>query len=240
MKVLAINGSPRGEKGCTEKMLQPLLDGMRQAGAETETIYLANKKIHYCAGCLTCWTKTPGKCVFDDDMDFLMRKMVTADTIVFGTPLYYFTMSGLLKNFLDRTLPLALPFMEENENGVTANQGRYSEKPSKMILVSPCGFPEKKHFDALIATFKQIAQAGNSKYLGEILRPAAGMLAIDAMQPQLQSYYDLLKQAGQQLIINNVIDEKTHEALHQLFISPKDFLERTNKYFKSELDKIIL
>ena len=51
MKVLAINGSPRGKKGCTDKILQPLLDGMREVGAETEAVYLAGKKIHHCSSC---------------------------------------------------------------------------------------------------------------------------------------------------------------------------------------------
>ena len=43
MKVLAINGSPRGASGNTERILQPFLEGAQGAGAETEVIYLKNK-----------------------------------------------------------------------------------------------------------------------------------------------------------------------------------------------------
>ncbi|NWF91859.1 MAG: SCP2 sterol-binding domain-containing protein, partial [Syntrophaceae bacterium] len=64
MKILAIQGSPRPKASNTEVLLQEFLKGARSQGAETETIYLKEKKIHSCIGCYTCWTKTPGVCVF--------------------------------------------------------------------------------------------------------------------------------------------------------------------------------
>ena len=69
MKVIALNSSPRGEGiSKTGIMLDALVEGMRQAGAEVETIHLRKKKINNCIGCYTCWTKTPGVCVHKDDM----------------------------------------------------------------------------------------------------------------------------------------------------------------------------
>jgi multimeric flavodoxin WrbA len=176
--------------------------------------------------------------VFKDDMGQMLKKFIDADLIIFGTPLYYFTMTGLMKNFMDRLLPLALPFMEENENGVTTHPGRYSDKAKKMVLVSGCGFPEIKHFEALVATFKKISEAGEAEYLGEILRPAAGIMDLEVFQHQLNEYRHLLKDAGKQLITGNAIDAKTHEALHRVWISPNEFRESANQYFKSELEKI--
>ena len=73
MKVLAINGSPRGQFGNTEVLLKPFLEGCAEAGAEIETIYLKDKEIKHCIGCFTCWTKTPGKCIHKDDMEELLR-----------------------------------------------------------------------------------------------------------------------------------------------------------------------
>lgn len=238
MKVLAINGSPRGENGCTNMMLQPLLEGMCQAGAKTKIIKLDDKQIHHCIGCFSCWTKTPGKCVFNDDMAELLNKIIGADIIVYATPLYYFTTTGLFKNFLDRCLPLASPFMEENEQGITIHPGRYDRKKRKMLLVSPCGFPELSHFDALVVTFKKIAEAGEAEYLGEILKPAAGLMLIEELQDKVTPYFDLLKQAGKQLIENNSINLKTYQGLHETWISPEEFREQANQYFKSELEKL--
>lgn len=236
MKVLAVNASPRGKDGFTDRILQPLLDGMRQTGAETEVIYLANKNIHHCIGCFSCWLKTPGKCVFDDDMEPLLRKMIDVDLIIYATPLYFFTMTGLLKDFFDRTLPLALPFMAKTQSGITTHPPRYPGKHKKYLLVSPCGFPELSHFDALVATVKKIAAAGECEYLGAILRPSAGLIDTNVLQPAvIKEYFALLKEAGKQLIEKNKIDPDIHKKLQQPWISVDDFVTNANEYFQSIL-----
>ena len=69
MKVLALNSSPRGGgQSKTEIMLNSLVEGMRAAGAEVEVVDLRKKTIKNCAGCFSCWTKTPGTCIRKDDM----------------------------------------------------------------------------------------------------------------------------------------------------------------------------
>ena len=107
MKILGICGSPR--KGNTEWMLTQLLESAQHAGAETELILLRQKDIRLCRGCLTCEIgrgKKPGVCVIKDDMAPLLAKMLEADGIVFGTPVYFYLLSALLKNCMDRTLPI--------------------------------------------------------------------------------------------------------------------------------------
>ncbi len=209
MKILTINASPRGKEGCTFKMLEPLLKGMQQANAKTEIIHLGKLNIHHCIGCLACWTKTPGKCVFDDDMASLLPKLIEADLIIYGTPLYYYTMTGLLKNFMDRTIPLASPYMIEGESNknITSHPKRYEYHAKKTLLVSPCGFPEYVHFEPLVFTFKHIAKSTNSTYLGEILRPAAPLLCIDHFKKESSIYFENLKKAGQQLIEQEKIND---------------------------------
>ncbi|EKE01758.1 MAG: Flavodoxin-like protein fold protein [uncultured bacterium] len=239
MKILAINASPRGENSCTDRILFPLLEGMREAGAETETIYLANKKIHHCIGCFSCWLKTPGQCVFKDDMGVILEKLVAADLIIYGTPLYCFTMTVLLKNVLDRSIPLALPFMAINKEGLMFHPARYPGKPKKHFLVSPCGFPEFTHFDALVATMKKLASASeNDEYLGEILRPSAEMMNIPSLQPDLIKYFALVKEAGKQLVEKNKIEPDIYTELRQAWISQKDFMTHANNYFQSVIEKI--
>ena len=69
MKVLAINSSARTQgQSKTKLMLDHLVEGMRDAGAEVEIVNLREKKINNCIGCFTCWTKTPGECLHKDDM----------------------------------------------------------------------------------------------------------------------------------------------------------------------------
>ncbi|MGD9152056.1 MAG: flavodoxin family protein [Gammaproteobacteria bacterium] len=240
MKVLAINSSPRGNQGCTFRMLQPLLKGMQEAGAETELVNLGELKINHCLGCFACWFETPGQCVIKDDVAPILEKFADADLVIYGTPLYVFTMSGLMKNLLDRSVPLASPYMIENKdmNGITTHPPRHSGKTQKMLLVSPAGFPEFEHFTDLVATFKRLANMAYVNYLGEILRPAAAMLLIHQPEnPLVKQYLDALKQAGKQLITNEKIDDETMKILHDPWISPEDFRKTANEHLRQMLNE---
>jgi len=81
MKILAIQGSPRPKASNTEILLREFLKGAQSQGAETETIYLKDKDIHSCVGCYTCWAKTPGICIFKDDMPELLEKVRRCEKI---------------------------------------------------------------------------------------------------------------------------------------------------------------
>ena len=106
MKVLAINGSPRLRASSTYSILVPLLQGMRAAGAETSLIHVRELELEPCMGCFHCWVQTPGECIHDDGMSAAIDAYKAADLIVYGTPLYHGSMSGLLKTFVDRLPPL--------------------------------------------------------------------------------------------------------------------------------------
>jgi len=107
MKVLGICGSPR--RGNTEWMLTKVLESAKAEGAEAELVLLRDKDIKLCKGCMTCEVEKsgkPGVCVIKDDMEPILRDMLAADAFVFGTPAYFYMLSGLLKNFMDRTIPV--------------------------------------------------------------------------------------------------------------------------------------
>lgn len=230
MKILAINGSPKGKLSCTHIILAPLLEGMQKAGAETQVIYLSELNIKHCLGCFACWKKTPGICVIKDDMAKALPKLIEADMVIYGTPLYTYDMTGMLKNFLDRQLPLTLPAVEKNKalGGITTLLARYQTQPKKMLLVSPCGLPELSHFDALIFTFKKIAEQCQEEYLGEILRPAAEVLRSSDYRDRLALYQKQLFQAGQQLIKANKIEESLLQALHAPMLSLEEYYRLKN------------
>lgn len=104
MKLLAICGSPR-KGGNTEILLNEALKGAEEKGAETELVLLAEKNIKFCAGCDDCGFP----CKIRDDMDEIFKKLVAADIIIIGTPVYYCNVSGTLKNFMDRCTCLTHP-----------------------------------------------------------------------------------------------------------------------------------
>ena len=115
MKVLALNSSPRsGGESYTVMMLNPLVEGMRDAGADVEVVNLREKKIKNCIGCFTCWTKTPGKCVHKDDMtNELFPKWLASDLVIYATPLYNHTINAAMSAFWERILPALLPFLSK-------------------------------------------------------------------------------------------------------------------------------
>jgi len=107
MKVVGICGSPR--KGNTEWMLGKLLEEVAQSGIETELILLRELAIKGCDGCLSCeigGKERKGLCRIQDDMEQIYPKLLGADGWALGTPVYFELLSGLLKNFMDRTCPI--------------------------------------------------------------------------------------------------------------------------------------
>ncbi|HHW42362.1 MAG TPA: flavodoxin family protein [Desulfotomaculum sp.] len=101
MKILAINGSHRKGKN-TAAMLQAVLEEAARAGAETELVELTDYQIKPCQACNRCLGKTECS-IKDDDMAKLGEKMLAADGIVLGSPVYWANVTGLMKNFIDRT-----------------------------------------------------------------------------------------------------------------------------------------
>ena len=100
MKVLLINGSPHKE-GCTYTALSEVAGQLEKRGIETEIFWIGNKPIRGCIDCKTCWGK--GKCVFDDDIvNECIQKIIAADGLVVGTPVYFSGIAGSLKCLLDR------------------------------------------------------------------------------------------------------------------------------------------
>jgi multimeric flavodoxin WrbA len=104
MKVIGVCGSPR--KGNTEWMLNTLMEEVKRGSDEAEVLLLRKMDIKMCRGCLACekyGRERKGDCIIKDDMAAVYPKLIAADVIVLATPAYMEMLSGLLKNFLDRT-----------------------------------------------------------------------------------------------------------------------------------------
>jgi multimeric flavodoxin WrbA len=85
-------------------MVEEVLKGAEKSGAEVEIIKLGDLNVKFCGGCLKC--DETGKCHLEDDMAGILVKMAMADGFVLGTPDRFDNVSGLMKNFMDRTNPL--------------------------------------------------------------------------------------------------------------------------------------
>jgi len=153
IKIIAINGSPR-KNGKTAELLKKFLSLFKRRGAQTTLINLSDYDINHCLG---CYSKSPNACMFPcvqkDDMQKIYPLLLDADVIILGSPIYWFNMSGLLKNFIDRLtclaasgyllenkIGLALAVSSENEGGrVSASLSMASVLNHLGLLIPPYG-----------------------------------------------------------------------------------------------------
>ncbi|ADL49973.1 flavodoxin family protein [Clostridium cellulovorans] len=119
MKVYAINGSPRKNKN-TATLLQKALDGVKEAAkdkeVETEIINLYDLNYTGCKSCFACKRiggTSYGKCAVKDDIHEVLEKISQADGVIFGSPIYFGTITGQLQSFLERLL---FPYLVYDKN----------------------------------------------------------------------------------------------------------------------------
>ena len=213
MKVLALNSSPRtGSVSKTEIMLNHLVQGMREAGAEVEVVELRKKTIKNCIGCFTCWTKTPGVCIHKDDMSQeLYPKWTQSDVVVYATPLYHFLMNASMKAFIERTLPLLEPFLVERE-GKTSHPLR-GEHP-KMVFLSVAGFPEMSVFDELSHWLNSV-YGKHGLVVAQIYRPMAEALLVPSLENKAREIFEATVQAGREIVESMTVSQETMERVTQ-------------------------
>lgn len=101
MKVVAFNGSPR-RKGNTVILIDEMFKILEAEGIETEMIQLGNKLIHGCTACGICKEKLDGRChIKNDHLNYCIEKMVEADGIIFGSPVYFADVTTEIKALID-------------------------------------------------------------------------------------------------------------------------------------------
>jgi len=106
MKVMAFNGSPRKEWN-TGTLLIKALEGAASQGAETKLIYLYDLNYKGCRSCFACKTrdgKSYGRCAAKDDLLPVLRKIEESDAIILGSPIYFGSISGEMKSFMERLI----------------------------------------------------------------------------------------------------------------------------------------
>lgn len=102
-KILIVNSTFR-KGGNSELLANQFAKGAEEFGNSVRFVHLRELKPQFCIGCLSCLNT--GKCVLGDGVNDLLPAVRDADVLVFATPVYYYSMSGQLKTFLDRLNPL--------------------------------------------------------------------------------------------------------------------------------------
>ena len=108
MKILVLNGSPRPH-GTTAGMIEAFQKGAEEAGHDVCVVNVAHMNVKGCLGCDYCRNQEKEKCVQQDEMQSLYPEFLSADMIVFASPIYYFTMSAQLQAVIQRTYAIDIP-----------------------------------------------------------------------------------------------------------------------------------
>ncbi|OGP69574.1 MAG: hypothetical protein A2Z73_02215 [Deltaproteobacteria bacterium RBG_13_60_28] len=235
MNILAFNSSPRdNQTSKTELILEKFLEGTRQAGAATETVYLRQHRIKQCLGCFGCWLHNKGQCVQQDDMTGeLFGRFLEADLAVLATPLYHFNMNARLKSFIERTLPMLEPiFTDRGER--TGHPFRVAKVP-RIVALSVCAFPETYNFQALSLNMRMLY--GNN-LVAEIYRHSSEFLTVPPLQPQVEKVLAAVVQAGSEVVRQGQVSLDTMKALTQDLAPRETLIHLANQFWREEMEKL--
>ncbi|BAQ13997.1 hypothetical protein CBB2_1887 [Clostridium botulinum] len=89
--------------------------------------------IHPCCGCFKCWTKTPGKCTINDSYTEIPKYILHSNVLIIITKIYYGCYSPYIKNIIDRSIGILLPFFQKI-NGEIHHVYRYNKSPKFVVI----------------------------------------------------------------------------------------------------------
>lgn len=237
MKITVFYGSIHKTRGNTYVIINEFAEGAKAAGAKVEVVLLAEKEINNCIACVKCWTKTPGKCALKDDMAGLLEKLMQSDLVVMATPVYIHNVTGIMKTFLDRMVPIMDPHLVRRENGYTGHIKKYDQYP-QLGVIATGAFPEQKCCEFISQYFNRMAMDLYSEVIFEIYKGEAVLLKMAdkvGLDSLLDEYKQNVRMAAKEVVENMKISEATAQKIDQPFIPEEMYIEQVNKYWDSRI-----
>jgi len=235
--VIVFDGGPRKDNmSKTTLATKKFCEGLESEGAVVEYIRLKDKDIKNCTGCYTCWTKTPGQCIYKDDMPELLEKYRAADLVVFASPLYIFNVTGILKTFMDRLLPLMKPYMLLSEEGYITHPDRYPEQGEQgFVVFGAAGFPDlDNNFDGMRAMFKMWnSHSENMHMMGEFYITAAELLAQPVYRDRKDKLLETCYKAGIQIVKEGYVNLEDMTSVSDPGVSLTTFQSQSDMFWES-------
>jgi multimeric flavodoxin WrbA len=240
MRIVAINASHRGEKGFTQFLLDKMAKGATREGASFETVVLARHSINRCINCEVCHTEQSYlKCTYEDkdDVARIFEKMRQADLIIFATPIYIFTMSGLLKVFLDRIHGTAdAGKLQLSKSGLFFHHIDRELCSKPFALLTCCDNVEDETSRNVISYFKTYARFMDAPMVGTLIRKTGKLVGHgkspekEKQYPKIYNVYEAFEQAGRELATLGKICPRTQKKANQQIIDGPPFLSLLMKF----------
>lgn len=234
MKVLIINGSPKGERSNTMWLTNAFVSGFPES-AEMKTITLRDKDIHPCLGCFSCWTKTPGQCAIKDDMQEIYQDILEADVIIESIPLYFAGMPSRMRMMTERCLLFTKRYEGSPEDSfhTILEMEEHSLKGKKMVVISSCGYVSMDTmFEGLLKEYDLICGTGNYT---RVLCAQGELLQAGSRTRQVINYLEEVKKAGQEFYENGMLSEERQQQLEKPMVSPQTFEVLIKRYWSERM-----
>lgn len=225
MKILVLNGSPKGEKSDTLKMTRAFVEGMeRVCPVDVRTVNVPAMDYKYCIGCFAC-KHNGGRCVLKDGMAEMLEEMLASDLIIYSFGLYSYGMPGPLKNFVDRTMPLSSWNMHRDEKGKYGHEYQYDVSKMRFMMICGCGYPNSKHnFEGAVRQF-ELKYPENA---GIITVPESPMFNIPQAAQFTAPRIEALKAAGEEFAKNGKLSDETHKSICSPMIPEEIYAQFAN------------
>ena len=176
-KILGIVGSPR-KKGNTHILVSKILEGAEAEGAETDILLLGKLKVRECNGCHACWKGKP--CSKKDDMNDVYPMIAESDGIVFGTPVYWYGPTALIKALIDRFVYFNCP------------ENRPQVRSKRAALAVPFEEETPETADLVVAMFERSLEYLEMDLVGQVIVPGVGEKgSVLEKEERLKAAYDL-------------------------------------------------
>lgn len=189
-----LSGSPR-KRGNTAKILEKLQEHLTGI-AEVEFCHLSDYKINGCLGCSACQKvlDKPG-CVQRDEAHILLDKLIEADVILYGTPLYRHSYSGQLKVFMNRHVSL-FKFVADADKAVGKMEIRSFIGRKPVGLLVSCQGPERDNTELIKMQFDKFCESSLAVCFGKYVFPLCDPTAVhsDYSEDTIKKAVDDIKQ----------------------------------------------
>jgi NAD(P)H-dependent FMN reductase len=239
MRLLAINGSHRGDKGHTHHLLDLLFQGASEAGAECEIVSLARQKINRCLACDQCHGMEHYlRCAYHDrdDVASIFDKITKSDVVIYATPVYVFGMSGLMKTFLDRLYSTSdVNEMLFTQSGLLFHHVNHDVCSKPFVSLVCCDNLEDASPNNAVSYFRTFARFMDAPHVGELVRNGGKLagcghdLGKQKKLPHLEQIYAAYIQAGRELALYGHINTCTQRIANQEII-PVPFFKILKKF----------
>lgn len=218
MKVLALNGSLRGAKGATGRILQSMGTGVEKSGGIWEVVHISELKIETCRACNHCQKTKTYKCILDrmDNTEEVFSKMADSDVLIYASPVYVFGVSSILKRFLERIhshAPVAEVLLTKSGLFFHATDRLLSNKPLISIVV--CDNIEDLTVNNTKEYFRIFGRFMDAPHIAHLERrsAAAWMAALEGTgtkeKEDAESVLAAYGRAGEELALKGCISRRT-------------------------------